>query len=145
MLKLEDYGRALQYTINAPQVTAEAFDSEFVVLNLETGHYFSLANGAALIWKGLMEGFTPDQLASEIEINSSSHHALDGFVKKLIDAGLVHQTSISLSTEENGLFSEIAAASGIFELEAFDDLAALLVADPIHDVEKEAGWPHRGS
>lgn len=29
------------------------------------------------------------------------------------------------------------------EIEVFDDLAQLILADPIHDVDAEAGWPMR--
>jgi hypothetical protein len=37
----------------------------------------------------------------------------------------------------------LSALDGAIKLEVFDDLSELLVADPIHDVDEEAGWPHR--
>jgi hypothetical protein len=37
----------------------------------------------------------------------------------------------------------MAAAGMTFDLAVFDDLADLLIADPVHDVDEEAGWPHR--
>ena len=132
------------YLIAHPQVTAEEFDGEFVVLNLESGQYFSLANGAALIWRGLAAGCTPDYLASELAIGSPARKAFEDFVLGTISAGLIQPSSTSSLAEPSDLPRQIAASGESFELEAFDDLAALLVADPIHDVEKEAGWPHRG-
>ena len=48
----------------------------------------------------------------------------------------------SSATPDAALATELLTADG-FGVEVFDDLADLLVADPIHDVDQEAGWPHR--
>jgi len=36
---------------------------QVVVLHIETGHYYSLNHSGSQIWKGLMEGLSPDQIA----------------------------------------------------------------------------------
>ena len=47
------------------------------------------------------------------------------------------------SADDAVMAAELAAAEPQFTVEVFDDLADLLIADPIHDVEATAGWPHR--
>ena len=39
--------------------------------------------------------------------------------------------------------AELAAAPGPFTVEMFEDLADLILTDPVHDVDHDAGWPHR--
>lgn len=132
----------LRYKISGPQITWEEFDNEYVVLDLESGRYFSFVGGAALVWRGILEGCSPDALSAAIPSGGHASVAFQTFFAALITGGLV--VADDLPPEEAGdLPAEIAAAGTDFNLESFDDLAALLVADPIHDVEAEAGWPHR--
>lgn len=132
----------ITYRIDEPKIAVEDFDGEFVVLNLESGQYFSFADSSALVWKALSSGLTVQELISALDNNSARAEEIKTFCKKIIEAGLlVPCTSIEAATN-NELSALIAASSGPLIIEAYDDLAALLVADPIHDVEREAGWPH---
>lgn len=132
----------LRYKIAGPQITWEEFDNEYVVLDLESGRYFSFIGGAALVWRGILAGCSPDALTAALPAGGQASAAFQTFFTALITSGLV--VADTLAPESAGdLATEIAAAGADFNMESFDDLAALLVADPIHDVEAEAGWPHR--
>ncbi len=130
------------YRLAEPHVTAEEFDGEYVVLNLESGEYFSFAGPAALVWQGLIEGFSPNQLTSSLDAAGERANEVRKFIQQIIDAGLVAIGEPAGRLLTKDLPQQISESSGELVLEAFDDLAALLVADPIHEVEREAGWPH---
>lgn len=132
----------LRYNISGPQITWEEFDKEYVVLDLESGRYFSFSGGAALVWRGILAGCGPQDLCAGISADSSALSAFQSFFDALVSHGLI-VTDNSAVAEAGSLTDEIATIGTDFNFEIFDDLAALLVADPIHDVEVEAGWPHR--
>jgi len=132
----------LRYKISGPQITWEEFDNEYVVLDLDSGRYFNFSGGAALVWRGILAGCSPDSLSSELAKDSQASIAFQNFFTTLLANNLLISDDQPVKDAEN-LPAQIAASGTDFNFESFDDLAALLVADPIHDVEMEAGWPHR--
>jgi Coenzyme PQQ synthesis protein D (PqqD) len=128
------------YTINAPDVVAEDLDGEIVILNLANGHYFSLGGIACAIWSLLLEGHTPQSILASIE--ASGPDLVDGsseFINRLIELELIRPR-----TDADAAFvgppDQIWSGNGP-TIEVYDDLAELIFADPIHDVDEQAGWP----
>ncbi|MGU3576668.1 hypothetical protein ACLBWZ_14110 [Brucellaceae bacterium C25G] len=132
----------LRYKVFGPQITWEEFDNEYVVLDLDSGRYFNFSGGAAIVWRGVLAGYSPDAFSLALADDKDALTAFQRFFTDLNTNGLITLDDIEAIKPEN-LTEEIAAAGRDFNFESFDDLAALLVADPIHDVETEAGWPHR--
>lgn len=50
-----------RFGINYPNVVAEAFDGEWVIVNLATGTYFSLDGSAAVLWPHAIAGLTLEE------------------------------------------------------------------------------------
>ena len=129
------------YSINAPNVVAEDFNGQIVILNLANGHYYSLQGIASQIWMLLIDGHTPGDILASIErkrremVEESSQ-----FIRRLLELNLIvanaEDVSCSLPIDATWL-------SESPQIEVFDDLAELIFADPIHDVDEQAGWPKR--
>ena len=134
-------GRA--YLPAGPQISWEAFDDEFVILDLETGRYFSCAGGAALLWQALLDGQDPVDTAAALGAGSpAASHLLSCFAA-MQQAGLLREGETCATLAPEAALQAIRAIGEDWRFEAFEDLAALLVADPIHDSDREAGWPHQ--
>lgn len=131
------------YKPDEPKIAVEDFDGEFVVLNLDSGQYFSFAETSALLWQGLASGLSPNQLLSDMIPTSERCAVALAFIQQVIDARLVVPMDAPPHGALENFSFQIAQSDGSISFEAFDDLAALLVADPIHEVEREAGWPHK--
>lgn len=129
------------FAVGSVDVAAEEFDGEFVVLDIARGHYFSLASGSALIWRGLTEGHSTEALCGELE--TPAREQVESVVSSLVEYGLLKAAPREPGTDIAPIAQALAAGELTFEVEVFNDLADLLVADPIHDVDEEAGWPHR--
>ena len=129
-----------RYAINAPDVVAEDFNGETVILNLANGHYFSLCGIACSIWSLLSAGQTPQSIFKSIEVRRPELvDESSQFVKRLIELNL-----ISPQREINAVSAEPIDVSWSGDgpaIEIYEDLAELIFADPIHDVDEEAGWP----
>lgn len=125
-------------------VASEDFDGEFVVLDLETGKYFSLAGGSAIVWRGLMSGHSVETLTAGLSAADARRTEITALVGQLVD----HQLLVAAGTPAAGTpetAAELAASAGPFTIKSFEDLADLIMTDPIHDVDEGAGWPHRPS
>ena len=119
-------------------MVAEDFDGQIVILNLADGRYFSLGGTAAPIWLRLLEGRTPDQVIASIASQRPEiADAAREFVAKLAELQLI---CVSESPAVGGALTETWTGA-VPDLQMFDDLAELIAADPIHDVDEEAGWP----
>ena len=128
------------YSVNGPDVISEDFDGEMVILNLANGRYFGLRGIASQIWSCIGEGHRPNTiLASIAAIQPSLVESSKSFLAQLVELDLIveRKEDTGASTASiNALWTAEAP-----KIEVFDDLAELLLADPIHDVDEEAGWP----
>lgn len=131
---------------NEPAVVSETIDGEAVVINLERGVYFSIRGTGLAIWTDVIAGMAFDDVARRLAETYGSAGpgvASDArrFLERLVEEGLIRARSAA------GARAPAAAAipAGAYEpptLEKYTDMEALLLLDPIHDVD-EAGWPNR--
>ena len=129
-----------QYAINAPDVVAESFDGQTVILNLANGHYFSLRGIATPIWASLLAGHTPKAIVASIRASRQElSDASQDFLERLVALNLVRPEGAGHG-DLLGPIDETWSGEGP-HIEIFDDLAELIYADPIHDVDERAGWP----
>jgi hypothetical protein len=122
-------------------VAAEDFDGEFVVLDLASGKYFSLAGNSAIVWRGLMAGHSVETLCAGLPAGDPRRSGVEDLVAGLLSHELIKPMT-SEQTPDPAIAAELAGSTGDFGMEVFDDLSDLLVADPIHDVDPAVGWPH---
>lgn len=139
--------------VNSPDVIHEFFDDEVILINLEIGNYYSIANVAANIWERIGNGTMVGEIAIGISLayqgdSKEIEQAVYQFVQDLQQEGLISlmdaDESIDvIKTETKGnVGSELQKPD--FEvpvLNRYTDMQALLVLDPIHEVN-ESGWPN---
>ena len=125
-------------------IVFEEFDGDLVVVNLATGRYFGFNLTAQLLWKGLMGGSSPQEIIKSVgDSEAVTEESINAFVDQLISFELVVGNSDCTSTplEENTI-AELHRVTSLPSVETYDDLADLIMADPIHETVEDAGWPH---
>src|SRR5689334_12247429 len=127
------------YAINAPDVVADNFEGEIVILNLANGHYYALQGIAQRIWPLLANGHTPESILASIAVKRPElGTGASALITRLIELNLIIATSeVSAGTIDEGWQGEAPA------IDVYDDLAELIFADPIHDVDEQVGWPKK--
>ena len=154
-------GPARAFTVRAPDVVHDTIDGETLVINLETGSYYTLEGAGAVAWQALEGGATQAAVAAAVaEALGLDRSAVAAPVARLLgqllDQGLVRASEAGDSTVEpetdveSGGESAVGPASELtpdaalpgLDLRCYDELQELLVIDPIHEVD-EAGWPNR--
>ena len=137
---------ATRYTVCGPQVIHETIDGEVVIINLESGNYYSLRGSGAHIWTSIGAGADIDAIADDLFL------AFDGLeVRPDISAllGELEQEGLVARSSEPG--SSRAAfdppVDGVRQtwsppvLERYTDMQDLILLDPVHEVDEAYGWP----
>lgn len=137
------------FRVNVPNVIHETIDGEAVIVNLQSGSYYSIDKVGAAIWDHLERGVAVAGIVDAIAREYDGDRAE-------IDAGV---RALFAQLEAEGLVvpAEPASATGAaapsqgdgrerprFErpvLHKYTDMEDLLLLDPIHDVG-EKGWPN---
>lgn len=135
------------FRVNEPNVVYETFGEEIVLVNLDTGKYYSISESGPAIWTDLIDGFGIDEIASRIHSryigNSDSIVAsVAAFVDRLVSEKLlVEAADLAAMPRPQSVASnksKVPFTSPV--IENYEDMQDLLLLDPIHDVDS-AGWP----
>ncbi|HSJ02908.1 MAG: PqqD family protein [Verrucomicrobium sp.] len=122
------------YRLNEPHVSAEVFDGEVLVINLNTGHYHSIRESGVAIWNLLAEGHSVDAIAS---VGNAAGVNVEEFVQSLTAAELL----VPAESPPAPPAPVETTFSGSPILESYTDMQDLLLIDPIHEVDIHTGWP----
>lgn len=133
-----------RFTLNAPSVIGEAIDGEVMIINLVSGTYYNLRGAGAAAWPMLAAGLPVktivDSLAAAYGIGRDKvARDFTAFVDQLLAESILRAAEATAGPAVVALPTGEAAYTG-FNLERFDDMRALLVVDPVHEVG-DFGWP----
>lgn len=132
-------------SINKLSVLSEIIDGDVVIINLDTGNYYSLVQSGAFIWQKIEENISVGQLTSYLmdlfEVTESElSKDLTQFIDQLQKENLV--VFSQGNTNEPGPKENISKKQPYVSpfLESFTDMQDFLLVDPIHEVD-EQGFP----
>jgi hypothetical protein len=136
-----------RFRVNSPAVIHETIDGEVVIINLNTGNYYSLDRAGATVWelldKGLSIGEIVEMAAGRYEGSPvDMENSISELVSELQQEDLVLSNdairpvphSLAIPTEKQRFEAP--------NLLKYTDMQDLILLDPIHEVD-ETGWPRR--
>ncbi|MFM7023010.1 MAG: PqqD family protein [Flavobacteriales bacterium] len=135
----------LRFSIFDRNIVSDVFGEEVVLVNLETGVYYSLRASATQVWIRIQNNYSLDEIIADLHlIYAASQEELTQqtytFIQQLLDRQLIKQ---STSEEKNIVEMDAPQQKLNFStpvLEVFSDMQEILLLDPVHDVDK-SGWP----
>ena len=138
-----------RFRVNTPTVTHETIDGEAVIINLDSGNYYSLVEVGSFIWGIIEKGASASEVQNQVlQTYQGNATDIDRGVQELlaqlqqenlivpVDGGAVsnHSEALPLNNgNEKPSFNPPL-------LHKYSDMQELLLLDPIHDVD-DAGWP----
>jgi hypothetical protein len=134
----------LNFKINSGGISFERLDGEVVIISFETGKYFNSNNSAADIFYLIENGVPKNSWPKVLSSNFTAFDEQNSGISDFLDMAL--EEKILLVTDEVEI-KQIDLPSDYVRkgweppsLLVFDDLADLLLIDPIHDTST-SGWP----
>jgi hypothetical protein len=136
-----------RYTVFDQNIVCDIFGDEVVLVNLETGVYYSFMNSAAQVWTRIQNQYTIAEIVSDFELlysNSSEDiiPAVKSFVDNLLLLKLIKTSTLTERILINVKSDLTKTAFAEPLIETFSDLQDILLLDPVHDVDQK-GWPIR--
>jgi coenzyme PQQ synthesis protein D (PqqD) len=138
---------ATRYVVRSPAVVHETIDGEAVIINLESGAYFSAEGASATAWQTIAGGASAADLVAAVGERYQGGEAeiataVAQFIAQLNQEGLIRPAEPTDGAPVASPSPPPAAKPAFTELSLriFTDLQELLLLDPIHDVD-EVGWP----
>ena len=143
----------MTYRVNSPHVISETVGGETIIVNLASGHYFSLQGTAVEVWQGLERGESSETIALGLE---HRYEAGDGEIEAAVEKLLVDFAGAELIVEDadgngnhSGGGSGAPPAQDVGErvpfvapgFATFTDMQDIILLDPVHEVDTR-GWPH---
>ena len=131
-----------RYQISYPNVVAESFGSETVIVNLAKGTYFSLDEVASILWTAVTGRAPISKIRKAIRSNypqdeDTAASDFDDFLETLLKHELVETTDV---TSGDFVLNFPAALYSKPVITVHSDLQDILLLDPVHDINEE-GWP----
>jgi hypothetical protein len=125
----------VRFRVNSPKVIHQIFETEVVIVNLETGIYYSIRGSGMDIWCALDAGMAPAEIVSAF----AAEPAVQDFIEELEREQLIVATNGEPEAGE-----KLSPAQTFVPpiLEKFTDMREMLLIDPIHELD-EGGWPKR--
>lgn len=136
-----------QYSVDADSVIFEEIDNEMVVINLQTGCYYSLNRDAALAWRLVSNGFA---ISDILELGDGGQGeerlgaTLQDIVRDFEAEQLLHKASSAVDRNHAAIDGLDPAAILNPSMQKHEDIQEMLKLDPIHEVT-DLGWPHKNS
>lgn len=135
------------YQINIGKVAHETIDGETIIINFDSGAYYSTDQLGMEIWELMKPGASLAGLTGAVLGRYTGNHAqieadLQNFITEMVTEGLVVVTDPAHPVETSRPV-ETAAPATPFQppvLHKYTDMQDLLLLDPIHDVDAQ-GWP----
>lgn len=131
------------FRINSPKVISNSVGGEVIIINLDSGFYYSLNSSAGALWEALLQGFGAAEICETLRkmehpLAAAGSLTIEKFIDELLQEELIIASDIAPETQ-----LDLSSMNNLCDpptLERFEDMQELLVLDPIHEVG-EAGWP----
>ena len=133
-----------EYRVEASRFYYDYADGMAIVIDSATGTYYGMNVLGSAVFDQLAKGAAPEAVLGQLSQLPGSPSQIEqtfaNFFSQVRDFGLL------ISEEKEGKsarpFEEKDAADGfVLEVKEFAEIQELLLADPIHDVHSDFGWP----
>ena len=125
---------------NTARYPHDTIDGETLLIDTESGHLLMIGGVGPLLWQRLLGGVTVGSLVAEVaaRFGADAGEACRDFLRTLAEAEVVIPAATA-AAEAAALDWPDAFVAPM--LERYDDIANIMAVDPIHDVDRSAGWP----
>ena len=132
------------YKLNEEKMFYDYADGQAVVINYQTGMYYGMGLLASAILDRIIAGKNVDEIITAVktlpQCPPDIAERVHNFIKELQEKEIIIDGP-SVSGGAEPFPKEVAEDGFELKLDMFAEMADLLLADPVHDVDMKEGWP----
>jgi hypothetical protein len=137
------------FECNDPNVIFERFDDETILVNLDSGRYYSLDPVGVVVWELINRPMTVGDLLDKLKAHYDGEAArietaIREFISLLEAEGLIRprrEPPPAGVDDGKAIAQDRTFAPPV--LAKYEDMAEMLLLDPVHDVDDAGGWPQQ--
>jgi hypothetical protein len=137
-----------RFAVRNPQVIHRMIDDEVVMIDLETGNYFTFRGSATKMWACIEAGMSYGEALEQVEQSfEGDPRVMEKGLRWLLDRLL--EENLIVRTDELPRGTVSVASEGVRQVYTdpafakYDDMADLILLDPVHEIDQEEGWPNK--
>ena len=134
----------VMYKLNEEKMFFDMADGQAVVINFLSGMYYGTTSLGSVILERLVNGNSPEEILKAVQALPGCPEEFGDQMEDFITELCEKEILLGGETQSGGdeAISEMALADGFaLTLDEFSEVQDLILADPVHDVDVEAGWP----
>jgi len=132
------------YKLNEEKMFFDIADGQAVVINFTTGMYYGTSTLGSVVLEQLVKNVSPEKIACAVKKAEGCPADFDAKLQDFIATLLEKEVLVKIDSSEDkeAEISSDAYADGFaLTVDEFSEVQDLLLADPVHDVDVEQGWP----
>ncbi len=132
------------YCLNESKMFYDLADNQAIIIDSSTGFYYALNMLGSMVFDYLAKGASSALIRAELQKLPQAPPDAPKLLEEFEAYLLRHE--ILLPAEQAvdmpiAFAAELAANGFALEIEQFNDAQEIMLADPVHDVDLETGWP----
>ena len=132
------------YKLNEEKMFFDIADGQAVVINFTTGMYYGTSTLGSAVLEKLVKKADPEKVLAALKGADGCPEDMEANLNQFIKELLEKEILVPANDSDLGdiRLDQSAFAEGFkLTLDEFAEVQDLLLADPIHDVDVEEGWP----
>ena len=133
------------YSLNLPRMFYDMADNHAIIIDSSTGNYYMLNIIASKVFLYITRGATPSELSTVLSQVSGCpediQKRIEDFCTQLVNEEILNIAEWEHFNGETDAGDFWFSEGTEFKIDKYADMADLIAADPIHDVDEAYGWP----
>ena len=131
------------YKLNEEKMFYDMAEGQAIVINFTTGMYYGTSSLGSAVLDALLAGASTEAVLTAIQALPGCPADMDAQLAAFVEALLAKEVIVPCPGEGAAAAIDAAALADGFVLtvDEFTEVQDLIMADPVHDVDVEQGWP----
>ena len=132
------------YKLNELKMFYDIAENQAIVINFSTGMYYGTSTLGSVVLDRVLAGYSVEKITAAIKALPECPEDIEASVEEFIQKLIENEIIVDGETVEGGdeaIGSEALEDGFVLTIDAFSEVQDLILADPVHDVDVEQGWP----
>lgn len=132
------------YKLNEEKMFYDMAEGQAIVINFTTGMYYGTSSLGSAVLDAILAGAAVEDICKAMQALPGCPENVDALVADFVNALLEKEVIVAAEGEQSVPVSIDASAltdGFVLSVDEFTEVQDLILADPVHDVDVEQGWP----